>query len=287
MKTETRGALAGAVQRLTEAGVEDPARDARRLLAHVLGLAPERLSIDMPAELTAGHAGAFDRVIARRAAREPVSHITGTRMFWGQDFHVTADVLDPRPETEELVAEGLSAPFARVLDLGTGSGCVLLSLLTERPEATGLGCDLSGPALSVAEGNRETLGLTDRAELRLSDWFAQVEERFDLIVSNPPYITAAEMAELSPEVLREPAMALSPGGDGLDAYRAIAAGALAHLLPGGRIAVEIGHRQGPAVTEIFRAAGLEDVGIRADLDGRDRVVKARAPQSPGILAESA
>ncbi|MGI3164927.1 peptide chain release factor N(5)-glutamine methyltransferase [Pseudooceanicola sp. 200-1SW] len=275
----TRAALAQAVADLRAAGVDDPARDARWLLAHVLGLSPDRLSIDMPDALGAA-AAPFAQAIARRAAREPVSHITGRRFFWGQMFRVSADVLDPRPETEELVAEGLSAPFARVLDLGTGSGCVLLSLLAEREGATGLGVDLSPAALAVAAQNRADLELEGRAELTPSDWFAAVEGQFDLIVSNPPYISEAEMAELSPEVRREPAMALTPGGDGLAAYRAIAEGALAHLSPGGRLAVEIGWRQGPAVVRIFRQAGLEDVTIRTDLDGRDRVVRARAPQSP-------
>ena len=275
----TRAALAQAVADLRAAGVDDPARDARWLLAHVLGLSPDRLSIDMPDDLGTA-AAPFAQAIARRAAREPVSHITGRRFFWGQMFRVSADVLDPRPETEELVAEGLRAPFARVLDLGTGSGCVLLSLLAEREGATGLGVDLSPAALAVARQNRAELELEGRAELTASDWFAAVEGQFDLIVSNPPYITEAEMAELSPEVRREPTMALTPGGDGLAAYRAIAQGALAHLSPGGRLAVEIGWRQGPDVVGIFRQAGLEDVSIRTDLDGRDRVVRARAPQSP-------
>ena len=277
--TETRLALAQAVADLRAAGIDDPARDARWLLAHVLGMTPDRLSIDMPADLGAAEP-AFGEAVARRAAREPVSHITGKRFFWGQLFHVTPDVLDPRPETEELVAEGLSGPFTRVLDLGTGSGCILLSLLAEREAATGLGVDLSPEALAVAERNRTELELEEQAELAVSDWFAGVEGTFDLIVSNPPYITEAEMAELAPEVRREPAMALTPGGDGLSAYRIIAAGAGSHLVPGGRLAVEIGWQQGEDVVEIFRAAGLEGIGIRTDLDGRDRVVRARAPHSP-------
>ncbi|MBR9766034.1 MAG: peptide chain release factor N(5)-glutamine methyltransferase [Rhodobacteraceae bacterium] len=284
--SDTRRALAEAGRRLAEAGVPDPGRDARRLLAHVLGIATKRLSVEMPADLGAA-AIAFEAAIVRRAAREPLSHITGSRLFWGRRFIVTPDVLDPRPETEALVAHALEAPFDRLLDLGTGSGCLLLSLLAERPMARGLGVDLSPAALEVAGRNRAALGLGERADLTVSDWFGKVTGRFDLIVSNPPYITAAEMAELSPEVLREPALALSPGGDGLDSYRVIAAGAGAHLLPGGRLAVEIGWRQGPAVAEIFRAAGLEQVAIHPDMDGRDRVVAARAPQAAPKDAQSA
>ncbi|WP_010140824.1 peptide chain release factor N(5)-glutamine methyltransferase [Oceanicola sp. S124] len=284
--SDARRALALAGQRLAEAGVPDPGRDARRLLAHVLGIAAERLSVEMPADL-GDRAAAFDAAVTRRVAREPLSHITGSRLFWGRSFAVTADVLDPRPETEALVAHALEAPFARVLDLGTGSGCLLLTLLAERPQARGQGVDLSPAALAVAGRNRAALGLEDRAELTVSDWFGAVSGRFDLIVSNPPYITEAEMAGLSPEVLREPAMALSPGGDGLDSYRVIAAQAGAHLLPGGRLAVEIGWRQGAAVAALFAAAGLEQVAIHPDMDGRDRVVAARAPRGAGKDAKSA
>lgn len=277
MSGDTRAALAAAVARLRDAGVADPPRDARRLMAHALGLAPDRLSIDMPAELTGATAATFEAAIARRAAREPVSHILGHRLFWGRSFEVTPDVLDPRPETEILVAEALRHPFDRVLDLGTGSGCILLSLLADRPSARGMGVDLGQGALAVAARNRDRLGLSDRADLRLSDWYDAVEGRFDLIVSNPPYIGADEMAGLAPELAHEPVMALSPGEDGLAAYRVIAAGAAAHLVPGGRLLVETGWRQGAAVREIFRETGLEDVALTRDFEGRERVVSARLP----------
>lgn len=284
--TDTRRALAEASRRLAGQGIPDAGRDARRLLAHVLGIPQERLSIDMPVELGT-LAPAFEQAVARRAAREPLSHITGSRLFWGRSFTVTADVLDPRPETEALVALALDAPFNRVLDLGTGSGCLLLTLLAERPLAQGLGVDLSPEALEVAGQNRAALGLETRAELRVSDWFTGVSGRFDLIVSNPPYITEEEMAALSPEVLHEPAMALTPGGDGLDSYRVIAAGAGGFLAPAGRLMVEIGWKQGPQVAELFRTAGLEDVAVHADMDGRDRVVTARRPIAASKDAQSA
>ncbi|GAB1380839.1 peptide chain release factor N(5)-glutamine methyltransferase [Pararhodobacter aggregans] len=271
-----REALAQAIQRLDAAGIADAPRDARLLLAHALGIAPDRLTLVLRDPAGAEQA-AFGEAIARRAAREPVSHITGRRLFWGRAFHVTADVLDPRPETETLIAEALGAPFTRLLDLGTGSGAILLTLLAERPAARGLGCDLSPAALAVAEGNAATLGLSGRAEFRQGDWFGPVEGRFDLIVSNPPYIAEAEMAGLAPEVLREPRMALTPGGDGLDAYRAIARGAGAHLTPGGRLMVEIGPTQGAAVAGLMAAAGLQGIALHPDFDGRDRVVSAHWP----------
>lgn len=271
-----REALAQAIQRLDTAGIADAPRDARLLLAHALGIAPDRLTLVLRDPAGAEQA-AFGEAIARRAAREPVSHITGRRLFWGRAFHVTADVLDPRPETETLIAEALGAPFTRLLDLGTGSGAILLTLLAERPAARGLGCDLSPAALAVAEGNAATLGLSGRAEFRQGDWFGPVEGRFDLIVSNPPYIAEAEMAGLAPEVLREPRMALTPGGDGLDAYRAIARDAGAHLTPGGRLMVEIGPTQGAAVAGLMAAAGLQGIALHPDFDGRDRVVSAHWP----------
>lgn len=267
-------ALAAAVARLRAADVPDPARDARRLLAHVLKSAPARLTLILPEPLDAAAQQAFDAAIARRALREPVSHITGTRAFYGRTFTVTPAVLDPRPETETLVALALQQTFNRVLDLGTGSGCILLTVLAERPGTTGLGVDLSEAALDVARENAERIGIT--ADFRQSDWFSQVTGRFDLILSNPPYIAEDEMPGLSPEVRGfEPELALTPGGDGLDAYRKIAAAAPAHLAPGGRLLVEIGPTQGAAVTALFRAAGLDSVTIHPDLDGRDRVVEAR------------
>ncbi|WP_116131944.1 peptide chain release factor N(5)-glutamine methyltransferase [Tropicimonas sp. IMCC34043] len=264
-------ALALATARLRAAGIETPERDARRLLAFSQGIAADRLSLHLPDPLTRPEA--LETALAAREARRPVSQIVGQRLFWGRQFRVTADVLDPRPETEELVAAALEAPFSRVLDLGTGSGCLLLSLLGERPSATGLGVDLSAKALAVAEENSATLGI--KADFCVSDWFSTVSGSFDLIVSNPPYIAAHEMPGLDPEPrLWEPRMALTDEGDGLGAYRAIAAGAMAHLAPGGRLLVEIGPTQGAAVAALLAAQGLDIRGVRADLDGRDRVVLA-------------
>lgn len=272
-------AMAMATVRLNAAGIERPERDARRLVAFAAGTAPDRLTLHLRDDFTA--AAALERALSARLARQPVAQITGERLFWGRSFRVTPDVLDPRPETEELIAAALEEPFARLLDLGTGTGCIALTLLAERPSATGLATDLSQAALAVAQENARRFGAS--VEFVLSDWFSGVTGRFDLIVSNPPYIAAAEMAGLAPETRDwEPHLALTDGGDGLGAYRAIAAAAGAHLAPGGRLLLEIGAGQGAAVVALLHEAGLEDIRVRPDMDGRDRVVSARAKMSGRI-----
>ncbi len=264
--------------RLGGAGVPDPGRDARRLMAAALGVEAGALIAHLRDPLGEGAQAAFDGLLNRREAREPVSHILGGRWFYGRWFEVTADVLDPRPETEALISCALAEPFEKLLDLGTGSGAIAISLLAERAGARAVGTDISPEALAVAGRNAVAHGVTPRLILPLSDWFEDVGGRFDLIVSNPPYIAAGEMAGLEPEVREwEPAVALTDGGDGLSAYRAIAHGAPDHLRPGGRVIVEIGATQGTAVASLFRAAGLEEVAVHPDLGGADRVVAARAP----------
>ncbi len=254
-------------------------RDSRALLAHALGMPADQLIPNADREVTDEEMARYEALLHRRLDHEPVSRIIGRRMFWGRNFRITPHVLDPRPETEIIVAEALrgSTP-GRILDLGTGSGILAITLAAEWPEARAVASDVSPEALVVAQSNAEDLGVHERVELVEADWFAGMTGSFDLIVSNPPYIAADEMARLDPEVREhDPAMALTPGGDGLDAYRAIAADALGHLAPGGRILVEIGPTQGAAVAEMFVAAGLADVAVRPDMDGRDRVVRARRP----------
>ncbi len=275
-------ALPPAVARLAAAGVEGAGRDARVLLAHAIGVGADRLTLHLQDQVSVPQQAAFDAAVTARAARQPVAQITGRRLFWGQWFQVTRDTLDPRPETETLVAEALARPFLKLLDLGTGTGCILLSCLKSMPAAQGVGVDLSEAALAVARANAGALGLEGRARFQRSDWFGAVTGSFDLIVSNPPYIAAGEMEGLAPEVRDwEPHLALTPGGDGLDAYRAIARGAGARLMPGGRLLVEIGPDQGPAVAALLHAAGLEAIRVLPDLDGRDRVVAALRPGDPG------
>lgn len=272
-------ALAQAIPRLREAGIEDAPRDARLLLAHACGLRSDRLTLHLRDELKGPAAQAFADIIAARLHRQPVSQLIGQRQFWGRPFRVTPDVLDPRPDTETLIAAALDVPFGTVLDLGTGSGCILLTLLMERTGALGLGVDLSAAALGVAEANRRDLGLEGRAELRQGSWFVPVVRAFDLIVSNPPYIAAAEMPGLAPEVRdHEPHLALTDGGDGLGAYRAIVSGSVDHLVPRGVLMVEIGPTQAGAVVALMLAAGLQSPRVIQDIDGRDRVVCAVKPQ---------
>lgn len=268
-------AMAAAAARLRAAGVDNPARDARVLLAHAARIEAARVTLIAPEELEPEIAERYEQLIALRAIRVPVSHLVGEREFYGRRFKVSGDVLDPRPETETLIEAALAEPFSRVLDLGVGSGCILVTLLAERPEATGVGVDLSEAACLQASANAVLHRVQARAEILQSDWFSDVRGQFDLIVSNPPYIAAEEMPGLSEEVRRhEPEMALTDGGDGLGAYRSIAEHVAAHLTPGGRLMVEIGPTQAAAVSAILERAGLSDIAVVQDLDGRDRVVCA-------------
>ncbi|HEY0213908.1 MAG TPA: peptide chain release factor N(5)-glutamine methyltransferase [Paenirhodobacter sp.] len=271
-------ALVLGIRRLTAAGIAGAATDARRLMAHALAVPPERLTLALHDDIGPAQQAVFDAAIAARLAHRPVAQITGMRRFWGLEFRVTQDTLDPRPETEVLIEAALEAPFARVLDLGTGTGCILISLLHDRPAATGIGVDLSPAALAVARDNADRLGVAARAGFLVSDWGAEVTGSFDLIVSNPPYIAAAEMPDLAPEVRDwEPHLALTPGGDGLDAYRIIARQAAVMLTPGGRLLLEIGPTQAAAVCGFLRDGGFERIQIRQDLDNRDRTILAHIP----------
>jgi release factor glutamine methyltransferase len=275
--TSVQAALADATARLKAAGVPEPARDARRLMAAALGLAPDRLVL-APEALPQPAATAFARMVAERARYRPVAQIVGARAFWGRDFLVSAAVLDPRPETETLVALALGGPRASVLDLGTGSGAILVTLLAEWPEARGLGIDIDPAALAVAAENAARHGVAARAAFRRGDWTEGLTARFELVVANPPYLAAAEIETLAPDVRDwEPRHALTAGPTGLEAYLRIAAGLPAVLAPGGRALLEVGAGQGGAVAEILRRAGLRLIALHPDLDGRDRVVEASAP----------
>ncbi len=279
MSRSLREVLAGGARALAAAGVAEAARDARRLLAGVLGLEAGRLALEPERALTAGEAARFEAAIAARAAGKPVSRILGRRAFWGRDFRITGDVLDPRPETETLIEAALeTGARAHILDLGTGSGILAVTLLAEWPEARALATDISPACLEVAADNAARHGVVSRLEFRRADWFTGLTGRFGLIVSNPPYIRADEMAGLAREVRdHDPALALSPGGDGLGAYRAIAAGLGAHLVPGGHVLLEIGPGQGADVAGLLAVAGLEAIRVLPDLDGRDRVVAGQMP----------
>ncbi|MEM7731496.1 MAG: peptide chain release factor N(5)-glutamine methyltransferase [Pseudomonadota bacterium] len=261
--------------RLTAAGIENAAREARLIMAAALGVGQDRVSLIQPDPLPEAAEDHLAAMAARRCGREPLSHILGLRAFYDHEFRVTRDVLDPRPETEVLVRAALGVPFDRVLDLGTGSGCILLSLLAARAGAQGIGTDLSPAALKVAQANADNLRLAGRASFVVSDWFAGISGQFDLIVSNPPYIPAADMAALDPELAFEPRAALTDEGDGLGAYRVIAAQARDHLTENGWLMVETGWTQGPHVAQFLQVQGFKDLRILPDLDGRDRVVQGR------------
>nr|WP_268821742.1 peptide chain release factor N(5)-glutamine methyltransferase [Octadecabacter dasysiphoniae] len=252
----------------------NPDREAKVLLVQATGRELHNLT---RADFDAATMDRYIALCERRRAREPMAHILGTRDFWKHSFVVTKDVLDPRPDTETLVQAALEVPFARVLDLGTGSGCILISVLADRSGATGVGADVSEAALEVAAQNVMAIGVYERCVLVQSDWFEGVDGTFDLIVSNPPYIAEDEMPTLAPELSFEPRIALTDGGDGLSCYRILADGAGAHLNAGGWLMVEIGPTQAGQVAQMFRAAGLVAVGIRRDLDGRDRVVVGQKP----------
>ncbi len=274
-------ALVIATRAFAAAGIADPGRDARRLFSHALGIEPGRLTLILPDEVAAATQIAFDALIARRLLREPVSHLTGTRGFYGRDFKVNGAVLDPRPETETLIEAALSLPFKRVLDLGTGSGCILLTLLAETPGATGLGVDISAAACAVAAQNALALNLSHRAQFQLGNWHTGPLGEFDLIVANPPYIALAEMAGLAPEVRDwEPRVALTDEGDGLGAYRAILKGITKHMTNDARLIMEIGPSQAEEVSVLVLTAGFPAVDVIQDLDGRDRIVMAKQPEIP-------
>ncbi len=275
--TTVQANITAAAHRLHALDIQNANRDVRRLMADALGVDVAQVTLRLKEEISEEARTTFNAHVERRCERIPVSQIVGWREFWGRRFRVTPDVLDPRPETETLIEVALSKPFSRVLDLGTGSGCIVVSLLAERPEATGVGTEISPEGVLIAGENAAAHGVADRLILPLSEWYDDIGGRFDLIVSNPPYIAADEMDGLAPEVRdHEPRIALTDEADGLTAYRAIAAGALDHLTPGGRLLVEIGPTQADAVSEIFSAAGLDVVAVHPDLDGRNRVVEAHA-----------
>ncbi|MET0274717.1 MAG: peptide chain release factor N(5)-glutamine methyltransferase [Phenylobacterium sp.] len=264
--------------RLEAAGLAGPVIDARLLVEAAAGATRADIVGDPHRPLTSAQEATLEDYLARREKREPVSHILGRKGFWKIMLSVTPDVLTPRPDTESVVELVLRdfpehAPW-RILDLGVGSGAIILSILAERPAARGLGIDVSEEALAVARENAANLGLAGRLALLRGDWTHGLgEASFDLVVSNPPYIASHVIETLEPEVRdHEPRIALEGGADGLDHYRLLAPEILRVLKPGGRFAVEIGYDQKDAVEALFREAGAADVQTFRDLGDRDRVV---------------
>lgn len=269
-------------RRLEAAGVETPVLDARLLLEAGAGVSRLEIVTDPRRPVDDAQANAVRALTARREAREPVSHIVGRKHFWTLELAVNASVLTPRPETEFVVEAGLQELLPadgafRILDLGAGSGAIVLTLLKERENSHGVAVDISAAALAVVRANAELLDVADRLVLREGDWAAGLDEQFDLVVSNPPYIPSADIAGLAPEVARyEPRLALDGGADGLSAYRIIVAALPRLLKPGGAFALEVGLGQAESVTALLEAQGLAVGEARRDLSGIPRVVVGHA-----------
>ncbi|KRA62084.1 protein-(glutamine-N5) methyltransferase, release factor-specific [Caulobacter sp. Root656] len=267
-----------AKDRLKTVQIDQPAIDARLLLEVAADVTRTDIITDPYRVLTEAQMATLDDFLNRRARREPVSHIIGRKGFWKILLQVNKHVLTPRPETEVIVDEVLKAfpeqmPF-NMLDLGVGSGTILLAVLAERPAAKGLGIDVSEEALAVARENAANLDLAGRTALLRGDWTNGLgDDSFDLVVSNPPYIATEVIDTLEPEVRdHEPRLALDGGPDGLDAYRVLAGEILRVLKPGAMFAVEIGYDQSQAVEDLFRQAGAQNVRTIKDLSVNDRVV---------------
>lgn len=263
---------------LKAVGVDQPSIDANLMLQAAAGITRADVLTDPYRELTPEQQATFDDYVGQRSRRRPISHILGRKGFWKIMLSVTPDVLTPRPDTESILDVVLPAfpenmPF-QMLDLGVGSGAIMLAILAERPAAKALGIDSSSEALAVAKENAANLDLNNRAAFLRGDWTAGLgDAQFDLVVSNPPYIPTADIDTLDPEVRdHEPRLALDGGPDGLDAYRLLAPEILRVLKPGGMFAVEIGHDQSAAVEALFKAAGGDQVRTTKDLGTRDRVV---------------
>ncbi|HTO68662.1 MAG TPA: peptide chain release factor N(5)-glutamine methyltransferase [Myxococcota bacterium] len=257
-------------------GVAQPRLDAEVLLAHVVGGTRLDLYMAFDRPLEEAERARYRELVRRRAKeRVPVAYLTGVREFWSLPFRVTPDVLIPRPETETLVRAALDEKPARVLELGVGSGCISAALARELPNAELVAVDVSPRALDVARENLAALALTDRVELLLADGLRDVAGRFDLVVSNPPYVARAELAGLAPEVRHEPVLALDGGEDGLDVIRRICTEAPERLERPGVLALEVGAGQAAEVEALLRRSGASSVQVANDLAGIPRVVLGR------------
>ena len=269
-------ALGSAAAALRAAGIDAPRREARLLMQHALGLRPEALLASDHRPLDHAEARRLAAFVRRRAGREPLAYVTGVREFWSLEFAVDRSALVPRPETETVVEAALARaahlpPRPRLLDLGTGSGCLLVALLSELHGATGLGIDISAAAVSLARANAARHGLDGRASFVVADWGAPLAARFDVVVSNPPYVAAEALASLAPEIVsHEPQTALAGGADGYACYRRLAPQIARLLAPAGLAAIEVGAGMADEVASLFAAEGLTEIDRCRDLAGIDR-----------------
>jgi len=266
------------VMALQQADVETASLDARLLLQHVLGITREQWMMQDGLTLSLEQDAAYQELIAKRAERCPLSQLVGEREFWGRSFRVTGDTLDPRPDSETLIEAVLTQVRDRqaaysLLDLGTGTGCLLLTLLKELPNARGVGVDVSREALAVAQQNAKAMEIGERVTFLSSSWGENVRGRFDIVISNPPYIPTGVIPTLAPEVSRyEPMLALDGGADGLDCYRAIAQQLPQLLAENGFAALEIGIGQDRSLESIVAGQGLQVTGMKRDMAGIPRCI---------------
>lgn len=292
MRSNLSAAHAATMRELRDNGIDTPALDARVLLMSATGLSVEALIARGRDPFPRAAEKRLVDFVSRRLAGEPVSRIRGMREFYGREFLIDPNTLDPRADTETLIEavlevlarQGDRKKPVRILDLGTGSGCILVTLLSELPEARGVGVDISWRALRIARQNARCLGVGDRAGFLTANWFEGLQGQFDLIVSNPPYIAHREIDDLPREVGRyDPVRALDGGLDGLDAYRDIARSAACFLRPGGHLLVEIAPTQADDVAGLFQQGGLivPTNAITVDLGGRPRCVYATRSDGEG------
>ncbi len=269
--------------RLGKKGIEEAPLDARLLISHIIPVTEIDFAINADQTVSNEQQNLIDILVQKREKRIPMSQIFGEKEFWSLSFKVTRDTLTPRPDSETLIEVALNEfedknATLSILDLGTGSGCLLLTLLSELKNATGLGMDVSASAIKVANENATNLSLNNRATFLKSDWFEKLSKtkKFDLIIANPPYIGLNEKPELTPEVCEhEPYSALFAGEEGLDDYRIIAADISSYMSEKSIIILEIGYRQSSAVKDIFEQKGFKNIDVFQDLGGRDRCLLIR------------
>lgn len=264
--------------RLNESGIEEASLDARLLISHIIPVTEIDFAINADQKVNSEQKKSIERLVRKREKRVPMSQIFGEKEFWSLTFKVTKDTLTPRPDSETLIEVALNEIVNKnanmsILDLGTGSGCLLLTLLSEFKNASGLGIDVSANALKVASQNAKNLCLDKRASFIKSNWFEALSEtqKFDLIIANPPYIGLNEKSNLAPEVREhEPHSALFSGEDGLEDYRKIAVNISRYMSEKSFIILEIGYKQANDVRDIFKEIGFKNIKLFQDLGGRDR-----------------
>ena len=268
--------LSDVTLKLSISEIDNAARDARILVAHALGIPKSQLALNTNENVPEETRSSLEKLISRRINREPIAKILGKRQFWGRTFFINEDVLDPRGDTETLIDYVIDRPVRSVLELGTGSGVIAISLACEWKEVNVVATDISEAALLVAQKNAKNFDVEDKIDFLKSDWFEAIEGKFDLIISNPPYIGLSEISEISREVLNyDPELALFAGSDGLEAYQRIIPYLIKFLKPKGIVVLEIGASQSESVTTLMHFSGFSEVKTFKDLAGKDRLVTAK------------